>query len=257
LPDVFVDTRVRRLSTTVLGEEVSLPLWLSPAGFQRMVHREAELAMARAAGASGVGFALSTGTSYRLEDVAASATGPKWFQLYMPEPRSVAEKLIGRARDAGFTALCLTVDTPMLGMRDRDVRNRLTQPLRLSPGMVIAVLRRPFWTLDFLRGGVGRVDGPSERFPISVKEAGVMLSKLGRVVTHEDLDWIRAAWPGPLVVKGILRGDVCRALIDRGVDGFVVSNHGGRQLDYSPATIDVLPGGPRYSSTGGSVAGPM
>lgn len=241
LPKVLVDCRVRTLSTCVFGEEISLPLLLSPAGFQRMVHREAELATARAASASGVGFALSTGTSYALEDVAAVATGPKWFQLYLSEPGSAAERLVGRAWDAGFSVLCLTVDTPMLGMRERDHRNRLTQPFRLSPWTAAAMLRRPRWAWDFLRGGVGRIGGRSERFPMSVKEAGIAISRLGRIVTHSDLDWLRRLWPGRLVVKGVLRGDDCKKLIDHGVDGFVVSNHGGRQLDYCPATIDVLP----------------
>lgn len=242
VPRALVDARSRDLSTTVLGEDIAFPVLLGPTGFQRLVNREAELATARAAGAAGTAYVLSTATSYQLEDVAAESEGPKWFQLYMPKERSEAEALVLRAKNAGFRVLCITIDTPMHGIRERDIRNRLTVPLKLRPKMVAAGAVRPRWAIDFLRGGVGRGLRPAKRLPMSIKEAGMVIARLGRTVTYEDLEWLRAAWDGPLVVKGVLRAGDCQKLLDYGVNGIVVSNHGGRQLDSAPATIDVLPG---------------
>lgn len=242
LPTTLVDVRERDLSVEVFGDRLSLPVLTSPTGFQRMAHREAELATARAAGAAGTGFILSTATSYTLEDVAAVATGPKWFQLYKQGERPDAEKLVERAKAAGFGVLVVTVDTAMHAMRERDLRNRLTIPMKMHPKTVAAAAIRPAWSMDFLRGGVGRGLRTTKRTPMSLKDAGIAIAKTGRTVTYDDIAWMRESWPGPLVVKGILnRADVPK-LIDHGVDGVIVSNHGGRQLDTAPPTIDVLPG---------------
>lgn len=237
----LVDVGQRDLSTTVLGHPVALPVLLAPVGYQRMLHRDAELASARAAATAGTIFTCNTISSYPLEDVAAASDGPKWFQLYMPGDRGEAEQLLARVERASYPVLCLTVDTAMSGMRERDIRNRMTQPLRIDPRMVLAAARRPTWAIDFLRGGVGRGLTPTPRLPMSIKDAGRAIAKAGRPVTFSDLEWLRERWTGKLVVKGVLRGDDAAKIVDHGVDGIVISNHGGRQLDSSPSTISVLP----------------
>lgn len=209
-----------------------------------MVHREAEIATARAAGAAGTAFALATATSYPLEDVASVACGPRWFQLYVPPTRAEAEALVSRAAAADYSALVVTVDTSMHGLRERDIRNRLIvplRPLRLRPGLITAGIVRPRWSLDFLRGGVGHGIGPMRRLPLSIKDAGRAIARPGYVLTLDEMRWIRDLWPGKLVVKGVLRGEDCPTLLDLGVDGIIVSNHGGRQLDTTPASVEALP----------------
>jgi len=242
-PRNLVDITKRDVSTTVLGKPVSMPILLDPAGYQRMANSEAELAVARAAGAVGTGFALSTVSSYPLETVADIATGPKWFQLYLPPGNtSETEELVDRAAKAGYDALCLTVDTTMRALRERDVRNRFSLPLKISPRLVASSAVRPRWSVDFLRGGVGR--GTAAGFSpkmLSIKAAGSALSSTMRPVTEADFALVRERWHGPLVIKGVLRGDEARRLLDMGADGIVVSNHGGRQLDSVPATIEALP----------------
>lgn len=242
-PRALVDVSVRDISTTVLGKPVSMPVLLDPAGYQRMASSEAELAVARAAGAMGTGFALSTVSSYPLETVAQQAAGPKWFQLYLP-PGDAAEtiELVDRAATAGYDALCLTVDTTMRALRERDVRNRFSLPLRISPRLVAAGAVRPRWSMDFLRGSVGRgtAGGFSQKM-LSIKAAGSALSSTMRPVTEADFKLVRERWNGPMLVKGILRGDEAARMIEMGADGVVVSNHGGRQLDGVPATIEALP----------------
>ncbi|SFP21746.1 alpha-hydroxy-acid oxidizing protein [Actinomadura madurae] len=242
-PRALVDVSRRDVATTVLGKPVSMPVLLDPAGYQRMASSEAELAVARAAGAMGTGFALSTVSSYPLETVAQLATGPKWFQLYLP-PGDASEtaELVDRAAAAGYDALCLTVDTTMRALRERDVRNRFSLPLKMTPRLLAAGAVRPRWSLDFLRGSVGRgtAAGFSQKM-LSIKAAGSALSSTMRPVTEADFKLVRERWSGPLVIKGILRGDEAARMIEMGADGVVVSNHGGRQLDGVPATIEALP----------------
>ncbi len=240
-PRNLVDITEIDTSTTVLGRRVSMPVLLGPAGYQRMAHRDAELAVARAAGAAGAGFALSTVSSYKLEDVAAEASGPKWFQLYFPPGGRSPEKIIRRAAAAGFDALCVTIDTPTKGLRERDSRNNFSVPLRISPKLLAQGAIRPSWALDFMRGGVGRGSLGFNRKVLSMKEAGNALSSALRPVTEDDIRLVRELWDGPLVIKGVLRGDQAARLVDLGADGIVVSNHGGRQLDTATSTIEVLP----------------
>lgn len=239
-PKALVRIRERDLSTVVFGDRMSLPVILAPTGFSRMTHREAELATARAAGAAGVAYTLGTASSYRLEDVADVSTGPKWFQLYVPEDRSAGQALVGRAEQAGFSVLCVTIDTPMHGLRERDKRNHMTVPFKIRPRTVAAIAARPQWTFDFLRGGAGRMTA-SRRLPMSVKEAGRVISRVSRPVTVEDIHWLRGIWPHKLVVKGVLRHEDARSLVGYGIDGIVVSNHGGRQLDTAVTSIEALP----------------
>lgn len=237
-PRVLGDVRTRDLSTTILGEAVSMPVVLAPVGFQRMLHRDAELASARAAATRGTVFACNTISTFSLEDVVASSDGPKWFQLYLPADRSEAEGLVDRVEQAGYPVICLTVDTAVPGLRERDRRNRVTQPLTIDLGMILAASLRPRWSWDFLRGGVGRRPAT---IPMTIDAAGKAVARTARPITADDLVWLRRRWGGKLVVKGVLRVDDSRKIVDLGADGIVVSNHGGRQLDAARATIEALP----------------
>jgi isopentenyl diphosphate isomerase/L-lactate dehydrogenase-like FMN-dependent dehydrogenase len=235
------------LGVNVLGSKLSMPLVLAPCGFSRLIHPHGELAAARAAGRAGVGFALSTMSSYRLEDVAtANASGPLWYQLYMIGGRAAAENVIERARAARYTALVVTIDTAVPGMRERDIRNGAGALMGRSKLAMIPylprLLLRPRWLIAYL------LDGGPATFPNIVAPArGPML--LGEVraalrqcnVTWKDLSWIRQIWPGPIAIKGILTGDDARRALDEGAAAVIVSNHGGRQLDGVPATLRALP----------------
>ena len=250
-PRALADTTTRDISTTLFGQTISMPLLLDPCGFARIAHGDGELAAARAAADAGTIFALSTATSYPLEGVARAGDGPKWFQLYAPADRSECTALLQRAQNAGYEALAVTIDTAVGGLRERDKRNKLEVPLRMTPRLFLEGARRPRWAIDFIRGNVGRggmgIVGPrgfqgGRLRPFrSLKDAGRAIAASARPVTSEDIAFIREQWSGPLLVKGVQRGDECGLLIDLGVDGIIVSNHGGRQLDTGRATIEILP----------------
>ncbi|TMI83576.1 MAG: alpha-hydroxy-acid oxidizing protein [Bacillati bacterium ANGP1] len=235
------DLRVR-----VLGHDLALPVLLGPVGYNRMMHPKGECAAARAAGAAGTIYILSTVSGHRLEDVKAASTGPVWYQLYLTGGRDAAKAGIERARAAGFSALVITVDTYVAGMRERDVHNGT--PELLSPNVLSKLpylpqfLAHPAWLVSFLLdGGVHRLPNivvPGEG-PLPLVDVSTALSRVS--FTWEDLSWIRPLWPGPIIIKGVLTGDDARRAVDGGAAAVVVSNHGGRQLDSSPATLRVLP----------------
>ena len=238
-PRPFVDVSVRDLSTTVLNDSISLPVMLAPTGASRVVHRMAELAVARAARAAGTIYMQSTVTSFELEAVASTGPGPLWYQLYLPPTRDGLIDIVNRVAAAGYTALSLTIDTPIYGNRDRDAHNKLTIPAKITPKMVLNGAVRPSWALDFLRGNVISVGKRGQRrlSPTATQEQIVATQW---PVTWDDLKQVRDAWGGPLIVKGIMRSNECDELATIGVDAVVVSNHGGRQLDCLPGSIDVL-----------------
>lgn len=232
--------------TTVLGKQISFPAILAPVGYSRLMHPGGEVAAAAAAGAAGTGYTLSTVSAYKLEDVRAATKGMAWFQLYLIGGREAAEAAIERARNAGFDALVVTIDTPVAGMRERDVRNGVTQLLGTSLAAKLPflpnVLAHPRWLLSFLLdGGIPRLANVIEpgKGPMSLLDVASALARAA--VTWKDYAWIRAAWKGPLVVKGVLIGDDARRAVDEGAAGIVVSNHGGRQLDGAAATLRALP----------------
>jgi L-lactate dehydrogenase (cytochrome) len=232
--------------TKVLGSELSMPLLLAPVGFTRMLYPQGEVAAARAAGKAGVGYVLSTISGCALEDVAQASAGPRWYQLYLVGGREAGEAAIERARRAGFTVLAITIDTGTFGMRERDVRNgarALTgSDLLAKIPYLPQVLARPAWLAGFLRDG-GMLKLPNVivpgRGPMPLAETGPALSR--SVVTWADLRWLREAWRGPIIVKGVLTGDDARRALDEGAAGVVVSNHGGRQLDGVAASLRALP----------------
>lgn len=238
-PRALVDVSTLDISTSVFGDRISMPLMLDPCGFARMAHGEAELAVSRAAGKAGTCFVVSGAASYPLEAVAAASSGPLWYGLYLPPDRGFAKELLTRARDVGYRAVCITVDSPIMGKRERDYRNKLTSPLKMSPRLLLAGASSPSWAYGFLFGRVGRGDA-YRNVMIAYRDFANTI-QTAKPVTFDDLEWIREQWEGPLVVKGIQRADECPRIADLGVDGVVVSNHGGRHLDTVRATIAVLP----------------
>jgi isopentenyl diphosphate isomerase/L-lactate dehydrogenase-like FMN-dependent dehydrogenase len=234
------------LRTRVLGTEISFPAILAPVGYSRLMHPDGEIAAARAAGEAGTGYILSTISGHKMEDVKAGTKGFAWYQLYMVGGREVAEAAIERARKAGFSALVITIDTPVAGMRERDPRNGMAE---LMTGSVFAklpflpeLLAHPGWLASFLLdGGVPKLENvvvPGQG-GMPMVDVGTALRK--SVVTWEDIRWIRTIWPGPMVIKGILTGDDARRAVDLGAAAISVSNHGGRQLDGVSASIRALP----------------
>jgi len=236
-----VDLRAR-----VLGTELSFPALLAPVGYSRLMHPAGEIAAARAAGEAGTVYILSTISGHPLEAVRAASRGPVWFQLYQLGGRPAAEDAIHRARAAGYSALVVTIDTPVAGMRERDARNGTTQ--LLGPSLLAKLpylpqlLRKPGWLTRFLLdGGVPQlpnVNVPGQG-PMRLMDVNAALSRTA--LTWDDLRWIKELWQGPLVVKGVLSAEDARRAVDVGAAAVVVSNHGGRQLDGAPATLRVLP----------------
>ncbi|MGE0448833.1 MAG: alpha-hydroxy acid oxidase [Vicinamibacterales bacterium] len=236
-----VDLQVR-----VLGQRFDLPFLLAPIGSSRMFYPRAEIRAAAAAGAAGTGYILSTLSGCRLEEVKAATRGPAWYQVYLVGGRPVAESAIARAKDAGYSALVVTIDTPVAGMRERDTRNGTGallsgNPLAMAP-YVGQLLSRPRWLGGFLRDG-GLMKFPNVVLPgagpMRYESVGPALAQ--SVVTWADLRWIREVWSGPILVKGVLVADDAKRAVEEGVDGVIVSNHGGRQLDGVSATIRALP----------------
>jgi L-lactate dehydrogenase (cytochrome) len=230
----------------VLGHEISFPAMLAPVGYTRLFHPGGEVAAARAAGEAGTVFILSTISGHKLENVKAASAGPVWYQLYLVGGRAAAEAALDRAQRAGFSALVLTIDTPFPGMRERDHRNGMKALMSGSPLEKIPflpqVLLRPGWLAAFLMdGGVPKLENivvPGQD-PMTMMDVTSALAR--SIITWDDFHWIRKAWSGPLVVKGILTGEDARRAVDEGAAAVVVSNHGGRQLDGVQASLRALP----------------
>ena len=235
-----------QLGTTVLGQKMDLPFLLAPIGSSRMFYPKGEEVAAREAGKAGTGYILSTLSGCRLEDVARSSDRQVWYQLYLLGGHDAARASIARAQAAGFSALVVTIDTPVAGLRERDIRNGTKQLLGDSMPMKLRFLpqffARPRWLADFLADG-GLMSFPNVvvpgQGPMPYADIGVALEQT--MVTWRDLGWIREAWGGPVVVKGVLTGEDARRAVDEGASAIVVSNHGARQLDGVSATLRALP----------------
>jgi isopentenyl diphosphate isomerase/L-lactate dehydrogenase-like FMN-dependent dehydrogenase len=234
------------LRARVLSVDLSFPAILAPVGYSRLMHPGGEAAAAGAAGESGLAYTLSTISGHKLENVRAASKGPVWYQLYLVGGREVAEGAIERARRAGFSALVVTIDTPVAGMRERDPRNGMKQLLGSSMFSKLPFLPQlfthPRWLLSFLiDGGVPKLENiviPGKG-PMSLIDVTTALSRA--VVAWEDIRWLKRIWTGPIVVKGVLTAEDAKRAVAEGAAAIVVSNHGGRQLDGAPATLRVLP----------------
>jgi L-lactate dehydrogenase (cytochrome) len=238
-PQVLQDVSVVDTSTMILGRPAALPLGFAPTGFTRMMHTDGEPAVARVAARTGIPYALSTMGTTSIERLAAAAPDCcRWFQLYLWRDRAASHDFVVRARESGYEALVLTVDTPVAGARLRDVRNGLTIPPSLSARTLAEGALHPGWWFDLL------TTEPLEfaslnRFEGTVADlAGKMFDP---TATIADVAWLRSVWDGSLVIKGIQTVADARAVVDAGADAVIVSNHGGRQLDRAPTPLEVLP----------------
>jgi L-lactate dehydrogenase (cytochrome) len=241
---VAVNMEGRSLRTTMAGQEVAMPVALAPTGLTGMQHPDGEILAARAAERFGVPFTLSTMSICSIEDVAAHTTKPFWFQLYVMRDRGFIERLIERAKAAKCSALMLTLDLQILGQRHKDLKNGLSVPPRPTLRNVLNMLTKPRWCLGMLgtrrrRFGniVGHVSGVDDMSSLSEWTA----QQFDPTLNWNDVEWIKRRWGGPLILKGIMDAEDARLAAATGADALVVSNHGGRQLDGAPASIDALP----------------
>ncbi|MYI56998.1 MAG: alpha-hydroxy-acid oxidizing protein [Acidimicrobiia bacterium] len=240
----LVDVTRRDAGATVLGRRLEVPFILGPAGLARLVHRDGELAAARAAASTATVFVISTASSYSIEEIAAVSDGPLWFQLYLWRSPEMVAQLVDRAGAAGCEALVLTVDVPVIGKRERDLRNGMSVPPRIGPAQALEALRRPRWLWHL-------ASGPPVHFGslLDLVPPNTGLARMGTFLdreladlskTWDDVAWLRERWDGPLLIKGVMSAADARRCVEQGADAVVVSNHGGRQLDGLPAALDVL-----------------
>jgi|SRR6185437_13465777 L-lactate dehydrogenase (cytochrome) len=241
---VAVNLEDRNLSSTLLGQPVSLPIAIAPVGSTGMTDADGEIKAARAAEKFGIPFTLSTMAICSIEDIAENTTKPFWFQLYVMKDRGFIERLIDRARDAKCSALVLTMDLQILGQRHKDIRNGLSAPPRFTPKFVAEMAMKPGWAMRML--------GTKRRTFRNIAGHVTEATNLGSL-THwtrtqfdltlnwKDIAWIKKRFGGPVIVKGVLTPEDAQLAIDNGADAIVVSNHGGRQLDGAPSSIRVLP----------------
>lgn len=238
-PDILKPAEHVDTTTQILGGTSSMPFGIAPTGFTRLMQTEGEIAGAGAAGAAGIPFTLSTLGTTSIEDVkATNPNGRNWFQLYVMRDREISYGLVERAAKAGFDTLMFTVDTPIAGYRIRDSRNGFSIPPQLTPSTVLNAIPRPWWWIDFLTT-------PTLEFASLSSTGGtvgdLLNSAMDPTISYEDLKVIREMWPGKLVVKGVQNVEDSVKLLDQGVDGLILSNHGGRQLDRAPVPFYLLP----------------
>ena len=241
---VGFDVGTRNLRTRMIGQDVSMPIALAPTGLTGMQHADGEILAARAAEAFGVPFTLSTMSICSIEDVAAHARQPFWFQLYVMRDRAFIESLIERARAAGCSALMLTLDLQILGQRHKDIRNGMSAPPKPTLANLINLATKPRWCLGMLgtrRRQFGNIVGHVK----GVDDITSLSSWIGQQfdprLSWNDVEWIKKRWGGKLILKGIMDPDDARRAADSGAEALVVSNHGGRQLDGAPSSLEALP----------------
>jgi len=241
---VLVDVSKRDLSTTILGEPSALPLILAPVGLLGMQHGDGEIHACRAAQAAGIPFTQSTMSICSIEDIAAAVDKPFWFQLYVMKDRGFIKSLIERAIAAKCSALVLTVDLQVIGQRHQDIKNGMTVPPEWSLSKLLDFASKPAWVAGILRGKrrtfgnlVGHLKGTEDITALSTW----INSQFDTTLNWKDIDWIRSIWPGKLILKGILDVEDAEEAAKSGAQALVVSNHGGRQLDGAPSSIEVLP----------------
>ena len=245
VPNVLRDVSAVDLSTTVLGQKISLPLIFSPTGTNRLFHHHGEMAAAAAAAKAETIYTMSAMSNFSIEDVAAQIDSPKWFQIYVWKDREITKEFIQRCRASGYKALCLTVDVAALGKRERDFRNGMTLPPRLTLSSLFDAALHPRWWLNYLlspRLALANVAGKSGKgFETTTTQAQFSQKQLDPSVTWDDLAWMIEEWNGPFAVKGIMSPQDAIRAADAGAQGVIVSNHGGRQLDQAVSPFAILP----------------
>ena len=248
-------------STTILGRPAPMPLIIAPTGFPRIAHPEGELATARAAARHDIPFSLSTMGTRSIEEVADVCDGRKWFQVYVWKDRALTKDILERCKENGFEALHITVDTAVLGRRERDVRRGMSLPPKLGLDTFIDGARRPAWVLDFLRNdpivfsnvavSTERLGNTTEDGSSAVSLAEYVGQQFDPGLSWDDVAWIRSEWGGPVILKGIQSVADARIAASEGIEAIALSNHGGRQLDTSPAIIDLV--APVADAVGGEI----
>jgi L-lactate dehydrogenase (cytochrome) len=245
VPRVLRDVSGIDLSAALLGRRLPMPLVVAPTGFTRIASPGGELDVSRAAARAGLPYTLSTMATRSIEEVAAVSRGPKWLQVYVWRDRGLVKDLLSRAAQAGYEAIAITVDTAVLGRRERDVRRGFTMPPQLGPGTLIDGLLHPGWTWAFARAepitfsNVSGSSAPADGRAVNLAE--YTNAQFDPALSWRDLDWFRAQWDGPIVLKGIQSVADARLAADAGVEAIALSNHGGRQLDGSPAILELVP----------------
>ena len=242
-PRVLRDMAKIDPAVTLLGRSLPFPLVLAPTGFTRMVTPDGELSVARAAARAGVPYTLSTLSTRSIEEVAAASDGPKWFQVYVWRDRALVADLMDRAAAAGYEAIVITVDTAVLGRRERDVRRGFSLPPKVGIDTLLDGLRHPAWTLGLVRNEpivFANIAGRSGDGSDPVSLADYINSQFDPSLSWRDIEWFRARWKGPILLKGVQTVDDAVIAADEGVDCVVLSNHGGRQLDGAPPPIELV-----------------
>ena len=243
-PRTLTDVGEVDLTTELLGQQQSMPLVISPTGLAGIVNIGGDIAVAGAAEQADIAYGLSTTASHSIEEVAAGAGGNKWSQLYFFRDRELTAGFVERAKANDYQALVMTVDLVRGGKREKDMRNGFTVPPRITPQNFLDMISHPRWLLrmaphlkDITMGNVKGLDGAGEGV---VALSAFMNQQIDPTISWDDLAWLRGIWDKPLLVKGVLNAEDARRMVDMGVDGIVISNHGGRQLDGAPSTITVL-----------------
>lgn len=255
VPRILRDVSGIDTSTTFLGRSLSTPIIFSPTGFTRIAHSQGELAVARVAASHQLPYCLSTLSTRSIEEVAAVSNGPKWFQVYVWRDRALVHDMLTRAESLGYEAIMLTVDTAVLGRRERDVRRGFTLPPKLGPGTIIDGITHPAWTWDFVRhdpitfanisGAAGRSVGTAVTLSDFISE------QFDPALSWDDIAWFRERWKGQIILKGVQSVEDAQLALSYGIDAVALSNHGGRQLDGAPAPIDLIT--PVVQATNGEI----
>ena len=241
---ILVDMEGRNLSTKMIGEDVAMPVALAPTGLTGMQYPDGEIHAARAAETFGVPFCLSTMSVCSIEDVAQNTTRPFWFQLYVMKDKDYISRLIQRAKDAGCSALVLTLDLQIMGQRHKDIKNGLSTPPKPTLTNLINIATKPRWAFGMLgtkRRNFGNIVGHVKGLDNMTNLAQWTVSQFDPTLDWDDVQWIKDQWGGKLVLKGIMDADDAELAARSGADALIVSNHGGRQLDGAAASLDVLP----------------
>ena len=242
LPTPLNGTATRDQSIVLFGQRLALPVIIGPTGLSGMLWPQGEAAAARAAAAAGTVYTMSHGSTVSIEQLAGEAPGPLWFQNFMYRDRGLTRSFAERAQAAGYRALVLTIDNQVLGQRERDLANGFVIPPRVSWRSVVDVARALPWALRMARAPLTFANYVSEERKDIVSLAAYMASMLDPTLHWKDVDWLRGIWRGPLLLKGVLHPEEARLALEHGVDGVIVSNHGGRQLDTAVPAIRALPG---------------